>query len=127
LINCVKLYREIRKVVLAYENSSSGREKLVYRHGIFCISGILLKRLAGRINHSKVLDDNEIKQMISHPLDELRQQTMDIVDSFGMSVGPLALFRNQGHALPIINELMITHYGHTENSIVANLRNIPGL
>lgn len=125
LINVVKIYREIRKVILANENSSLGRKKLTYRHGVFCIAGILLKRLNGRINSSDVLNENQIKALISQPLDELRQQTLEISNTFNLfRIGPLALFRNQSYAVPIINELMIVNFGHAENQTVTNLRNI---
>ncbi|WP_262964284.1 AIPR family protein [Methylobacter psychrophilus] len=124
LINAVKIYREIRTVILANENSAAGWVKLTYRHGVFCIAGILLKRLSNRIKSSDVLTDKEIKDLISLPLDELRQQTLDIVDSHRILGGPLALFRNQGHTLPIINALMIKNYGHSANATVTNLRNV---
>jgi hypothetical protein len=124
LINAVKIYREIREVILANENSSSGREKLTYRHGVFCIAGILLKRLNNRINLPDVLNEGEIKNLISEPLDELRQQTYEIVDALQSHAGPLALFRNQTNAVAIINELMIMNYGHEESPIVTNLRNV---
>jgi hypothetical protein len=39
------------------------------------------------------------------------------------SPGPLAFFRNQTYALPVLNEMMIQHYGQ-ENETVSHLRNV---
>ena len=124
LINAVKLYRATRQVLLSNENSSFGKEKLIYRHGVFCIAGVLMKRLHNKVMGEEILNDTQINQIISFPLDELRQKTFEIMDVSTMfSPGPLAFFRNQTYALPVINEMMIQHYGQ-ENETVSYLRNV---
>lgn len=107
LINAVKCYKAIREVISESEKSSHGQEKLIYRHGAIVLSSVLLKRLNKKINENNLIEEQEIKPLISRPLDELRQQALDRFkngDTGGY--GPLGFFRNITYATPYVTELL---------------------
>lgn len=106
LINAVKCYKAIREVVTESESSSTGSEKLIYRHGVMVFASVLMKKLRDKINGQALLDETEIRRLISQPLDDLRQQA---VDSFGNGntggYKPLGFFRNLTHGTPYVADL----------------------
>jgi hypothetical protein len=123
LVNCVNCYRTLRALVVEYDERARGQEKLIYRHGIYAIITVMMKRLRIRIGAATLINQSEIHALISHPLDELRQQTFDLSQSRLFTQGPLAYFRNQGNVISFIGELMVTHFALTNDPAIVPLRN----
>ena len=107
LINAVKCYKAIREVITGSEQSTVGREKLIYRHGAIVLTNILMKRLTSKISRSSLVDETGIRRLISQPLDELRQRAVDRFENGNTGgYGPLGFFRNITHGTPYLVELL---------------------
>ena len=52
-------------------------------------------------------------------LDELRQQLWDITEAALGNKAPLALFRGQAHALPVMVDVMVKNFGLSSDPVVA--------
>jgi hypothetical protein len=126
LVNAVLCHRAIRTLVVDYEQNAAARsqEKLIYRHAIHVITGVMMKRLRQRISAAAVIDAATILGLISQPLDQLRQQAFDLGRQRLLGEGPLAYFRNQGSVASFMADLMETHFALTADAALPNLRNI---
>ena len=126
LINAVLCQRAIRTLVVAYEQNAPTRsqERLIYRHGIHVITAVMMKRLRNKISAPAVIDPATIPALISQPLDQLRQQTLDLGRQRLTFEGPLAYFRNQGNVAAFLADLMEAHFELTADPAVSQLRNI---
>lgn len=126
MVNAVLCHRAIRTLVVSYEQRAATRsqEKLIYRHAIHVITAVMMKRLRQRIGAAAVIDATTIPGLISQPLDELRQQTFDLMQQQLLGEGPLAYFRNQGSVVSFMADLMATHFGLTADPTLPTLRNI---
>ncbi|MBU2739829.1 AIPR family protein [Acidithiobacillus concretivorus] len=126
LVNAVLCHRAIRTLVVDYEQKAVARsqEKLIYRHAIHVIIGVMMKRLRQRIGAAATIDAATIPGLISQPLDQLRQQTFDLGRQRLLGLGPLAYFRNQGSVASFMAELMETHFMLAADPALPNLRNI---
>lgn len=118
LINAVMCHRAARTLVVDYEQKAPTRsqERLIYRHGIHVITAVLMKRLRTRIGTPSPIDPATIPSFISLPLDQLRQEAVDLaVDPSTrrstLAEGPLAHFRKMEQAIPFLNDLMKKHFG----------------
>lgn len=126
LVNAVLYHRAIRTLVVDYELNAPARsqERLVYRHGIHVITAVMMKRLRNRICAATVIDPAAIPMLISQPLDQLRQQALDLGQQRLVLEGPLAYFRNQGDVVAFLADLMETHFALGADPAIAPLRNI---
>lgn len=118
LINSVLYLRHIRTLVMSYEQGAPMRsqERLIYRHGIHVISAAILKRLRNRIGSASIVDSTTIPALISQPLDQLRQNVLDLATdpAAGLShvgEGPLAFFRKMERVIPFLTDLMKKNFG----------------
>lgn len=126
LVNAVLCHRAVRSLVVEYERNAAARsqEKLIYRHSIHVITMVMMKRLRQRIGAAAVMDVVAISGLISQPLDQLRQLTLDLARQRLLNEGPLAFFRNQGRVVGFLAELAETHFELTADPVLTNLRNI---
>jgi hypothetical protein len=118
LINAVLCHRAIRTLVIDYEQKAPARspERLIYRHGIHIITAVMMKRLRSRVGAVSIIDLGLIPALISQPLDQLRQEVVDlavdpITKRLKLAEGPLAHFRKMERAIPFFNDLMKKHFG----------------
>lgn len=119
LANAVRLNRYILSRMATEAKSTSGQERLAYKHGGYVLAWVMSKRVADAIKSVTLLDTAKISAGLSGPFDQLRQTLWDAThnatlsllfpDIYGM--GPLALFRNQTHVMPLLQEVLIAHYG----------------
>ena len=110
LLNATLVYQTLQSVILAYERGSQGQEKLILRHGKFVIIAVMMKRLNKQwIDLERIVDIEKLKNTLSSPLDELRQQ---VIDSFISTAykGPLAFFKSQADVVDFIDRIMRTHF-----------------
>lgn len=126
LVNTVLCHRAIRTLVVDYEQKAPARsqERLIYRHGIHAITAVMMKRLRNKIGAAAVIDPATIPALISHPLDQLRQQSFDLGRQRLIFEGPLAYFRKQGNVAAFLADLMEAYFALAADSAVAPLRNI---
>lgn len=127
LVNAVLCHRTIRKLVVGYEQGASSRsEKLICRHGLYVITTVIMKRLHKRINAATIMNFDEISSLISGPLDQLRQQTVNLGGQRLTHKGALAYFRSQGDVVAFLDELMERYFGLSADPALNSLRNSQG-
>lgn len=126
LINSVLCYREINGLIHGYEKSAEhnhNQDKLIYRHSLYAMTSVMMKRLRQRINGKDVVDSSCIRSIISYQLDLLRQQTVNLVYDTLRGKGPLAYFRNQSEVANFVARLMEINYGLEDEEELKGLRN----
>lgn len=121
LANAVRLNRYIQNRMATEARGGSGQERLTYKHGGYALAWVMAKRLNNAINGAALIDDAKVKGALSAPFDQLRQTLWDATKSATIGVfasttlyyskGPLAFFRNQSDVLPLLQNVMVTHYG----------------
>jgi hypothetical protein len=99
-----RLYRKSLQFIQGNENSSTGIEKLFYRHGKNAVVWLLFQEYRQWLNNQDIPSDAEAGAMISAPLDVWRQRAWDKanVDMVAAEKGPLAFFRTLTHAKPFL-------------------------
>lgn len=134
LINAVLCHRAIRTLVVDYEQKALARsqERLIYRHGIHVITAAMMKRLRNRIGAANVIESTAIPALISQPMDQLRQEAVDLaVDPatkrLKLAEGPLAYFRKMERAIPFLNDLMKKNFGLAHFQTETNPERLNGL
>jgi hypothetical protein len=120
LANAVKVNRFIQSRMNDESARSRNFERLVYTHGNYAAAWILSKRLRKAIDGKALLNDARISTDLSRPFDELRQTLQD--ETRKQYRGPLAVFRNQGEALPVLVEVAVHHYGLASDQAVSHKR-----
>lgn len=104
LANAVRLYRAAERIIISNESASTGQEKLIYRHGRYAMLWLLLSRNLAWLDRVNVMDTGEARNLVSQPLDEIREHVRSgVVPELASSYkGPLAFFRNLTTARPFI-------------------------
>ena len=109
LANAVYCYRVVHDLLVKADQSSTGKERLVYRHGLHAIGWCFLKRLRNRIQIVAPLDPATIPGLVSQSFDLQRQAAFDVFPKdFG---GPLAHFKSQTDAAPFLVDLLERCFG----------------
>jgi soluble cytochrome b562 len=99
------------------------KERRVYREGLHVICAVLIKRLRHQIQTGKLLEKVTVQALISHPLDELRQQAFDLASNAPGSEDPSKFFTNQNQVLPFMMTLMERNYELSNDPAISALRN----
>lgn len=107
LANAVFYSRHIWHLVKQADASSSGIERLVYRHGAHAIGWSLLKLFRNRIRSAQISDVRAIPNLVSRPFDENRQLAADQFLNNPIAKGPLAFFKSQTDTTPYLIQLML--------------------
>ena len=117
LVNKVMFFRFVRDVLLANQTATRGAEGLFYKHGVFVIAAILAKRCRTRFNGLLVLQQAEINELLSAPLDGCRQTCWDRAKSLvGQGRSVLAFFQNQSNTVYLLDSCMAEIYGLAESN-----------
>ncbi len=120
LANAVFLYREVARLLDKADQSSTGKERLIYRHGLNAIGWSYMKRLRSRILAPAPMNPALIPALISQSFDEHRQVA---VDSFtALFTGPLAFFKNQTDTTPYLVTMMERVFGLAGHAALAALK-----
>lgn len=122
LANAVRALRYIQSRMVNEATAASGAERLTYKHGVYALGFVLVKRIKNVIAGSRLIDDLKLKSALSAPFDVVRQTLWGAVQPRVMQRGPLAIFRNQTDAIPLLRDLMIAHYGLASHPAIAPLR-----
>ena len=102
LINAVEFYRYAHDVITKASDASTGRERLIYRHGIYVILWITAKSLAKFNKCKRLYSKDEISRQVGRTLDLVRDKTFDVFTNDTTSKGALAFFRNSSLTLPLM-------------------------
>lgn len=120
LANAVFFYREIARLIEKADQSSMGKERLIYRHGLNAIGWSYMKRLRSRIQTAVPVNVAQIPALISQSFDEHRQLA---VDSFTAAfTGPLAFFKSQTDTTPYLVDLMEKAFGLAAHAALPALK-----
>ena len=121
LANAVRVHRYIRTRMQTEARSSYYHEKALYKHGEFIMGFIFAKRLRTAIDGHVLIDATKLKTTVSVAFDIARQTLWDVVQPGTTYRGPLATFRNQTHAIPMLRDAMAKHYGLDGDAVVKTL------
>ena len=107
LANTFRLYAAVKSVIEANEKSTSGREKLIYRHGRHALTWLVLRANRQLLNREDVMSASDAERGISESLDSWRQKFVDestkALDD--ANIGPLAFFRSLTNTQPFVIHL----------------------
>jgi len=124
VVNAVLCHRAVRTLAVTYDTHARGLERLIYRHGLYALTAVMMKRLRARIAAATVIDPTALPALISQPFDQLRQQMFDLGRMRLAGAGPLAYFRNQGNVAAILSDLMELNFSLASDPAIGPLRNI---
>jgi AIPR protein len=122
LVNSVRALRYIQSRMLAEVRAANGPERLTYKHGGYGLGFVLVKRIRQAIAGAKLIDDAKLKTEIGAAFDAARQTLWGAVQPKTALKGPLAIFRNQTDAIPLLRDVMIDHYGLAADPAIAPLK-----
>ena len=122
IVNAVRIYRYIKFRTIIESGCATGLERLAYKHGVFALGWILAKQLADEFNKVHLLDEDKIRTVLGPIFDILRQKIYDQVRSNNRCFGPLALFRNQGRTVSVIESIMLDHYRLDTDPVILHKR-----
>lgn len=124
LVNKVNCYRFIKEILST--NDTAGREegeRLFYRHGAYLIASVLAKTLSKLVDTPIVLPLDEIKKIISSPLDECRHICWETAKSaVGTRNSVQAFFRNQSYTVDLLERCMIAVYKLNDNEQIVQIK-----
>jgi hypothetical protein len=128
LANAVRFLRYVQSRTTV-EGRGVGPERLSYRHGSHAIGWVLAKRIIKEQQGAKLLDSAKLKNILVVPFDELRQIHWTETQKRLHLKGPLALFRNQSDAIPLLENILTSYYGLEADPVLGHKRShyIPGI
>ncbi len=122
LANAVRALRYIQSRMLAEVQAASGPERLTYKHGAYALGFVLVKRVRQALAGAVLVDENKLRSELGAPFDSVRQKLWETVEPKIEEKGPLAIFRNQTDAFPLLYDVMIAHYDLSSDPAVAHLK-----
>jgi hypothetical protein len=120
-LNVYTAFEVIHELITLAERSSPSPEKLVYRHCGYAIASILLKQLRGKIEGVKLLAASDVRQWLSVPFDEVRQQFANQYPNVAMGAAHHAFFKRIPDTAKLINKVWIERQDLQQDSAVTAL------
>lgn len=111
LANAVAVFRHVQRRLATEERAAAGYERLTYKHGAYALGFVLAKQAEDALASARLIDAAKIDGAMSTAFDAARQRLWDAVRARTAYRGPLAIMRNIGEALPMLEAAMIAHYG----------------
>lgn len=121
LLNAVRVYRYVKEQVSASVRGSYYEERKTYKHSEYLTAYVFAKQFRKAIDGTDLIQAQTLKTVGSAPYDVLRQNLWDIIQTISWP-GPLAIAKNQDHALNLIRRLMTAQYALTADPVVNALR-----
>lgn len=118
LANAVQILRYIQRRMPIEAAVATGLERLTYKHGIYALGFVLAKQIRTMIAGAALLNADKIKASLSPVFDILRHTLWTVTEPNTSFKGPLAIFRNQTDAIPILGAVMIEHYGLRDDAAI---------
>ena len=120
-INAVRSFRVISSLLNKAELTSRSPEKLIYRHSLYVIAFILLKKLKDRICGKDIMSVSDIQKLVSIDFDQLRQDCFDIYQKSYAYNAPHSFFKKLD-TCAYINKVLIQHQNMENDQNVLNLQ-----
>lgn len=120
-INAVVVFKVIQELLLAADRSSSSPDKIVYRHCIYSLASILIKRFKVRIESPDLISEDDVKTLISNPFDELRQIFADQYRILSFDSAPYAFFKRLLDTSKMTQRSAIEYQNMNEDQVVKAL------
>lgn len=118
LVNSVRFMRYVNRR-MEVEAKGTGPEVLTYRHGTYAFAWMLSKRVQKERNGCRLFTPDKLEAVLSTPVDVLRQLFWETTEAALGNKAPLAVFRGQAHALPLMADVMEKHFGLSTDPVVA--------
>jgi AIPR protein len=116
LANAVRVNRYIQKRMENESAQATKQDRLIYKHGNYAVAWILAKRVNSAIGSAALIDENKLATQLSSAFDKLRQVHLEMTKL--VKRGPLALFRNQGDVIPLVQDVTIEHYDLKGDAVI---------
>jgi hypothetical protein len=126
LANAVSVNRYVQAQMTRQALVATGQNRTIYKNVPFLVAWVLLKQTRDEIRRNKVLAGDRIEVALSKPFDDLREVSRDEVSK--CTRGPLAVSRNQGETIPLLEKIMIRQYQLTADPVIAHKmsQSVPG-
>lgn len=118
LVNAVKYLRYIQSRMVSEAGAAWGPERLTYKHGNYALGWVMAKRINEQQNNAVLFDTNKLKEVLSAPLDTLRQYLWSATEPQMRYKGPLALFRNQTDVIPLLSKISIQDFELSNDPVI---------
>ncbi len=120
LANAVRVLRYVQSRAGTEAKVARGPERLTYKHGVFALGFVLAKRAKNALDGAALVDETKIETELSAEFDTLRQELWDKTSPRTALKGPLAIFRNQTDTIPLLREVMTSHYGLGADPVIGH-------
>lgn len=121
-LNAYTAFGVIHELVTQAERGSPSPEKLVYRHCGYAIASILMKQLRRKIEGNELLVADNVRESLSIPFDEIRQQFADQYTEVALGSTHHAFFKRIADTANLINKVWIEHQGLQQDVAVVALQ-----
>lgn len=121
-LNAYTVFEVIHELVTRAERGSTSPEKLVYRHCGYAIASILMKQQRRKIEGDELLDADNVRECLSIPFDEVRQQFADQYPVVSMGSAHHAFFKRIPDTSKLINKVWIEHQNLQQDAAVVALQ-----
>lgn len=122
LANAVRALRYVQSRMLTEATVATGPERLTYKHGAYALGFVLAKRIAQAITGAALIDEAKLRAELGAAFDAVRQTLWTTAEPKTALKGPLAIFRNQTDAVPLLRDMMIADYGLATDPAIAPLQ-----
>lgn len=123
LLNAVLFYRHFNEIWNGYIGAASGQEKQIYKHSFFVAFFIFSKRYKKELNKSVLFSVNSLLVNIGAELDKLRFSVLTNTQSKLANDTPLKFFKNSSSIINCLTDVMIEHFGKTEDPSILRMLN----
>jgi AIPR protein len=120
LANAVFFYREVARLLEQADQSSTGQEKSIYRHGSNAIGWSYMKRLRLRIATPAPINPAQVSALISQSFDEHRQLAVETLPKGNQNL--LSFFKSQANTNPYLIALMERAFGLGDHAALPALK-----
>jgi hypothetical protein len=123
-INSVIIFTKIQSLLLAQEKSSSSPEKIVYRHCLYPLASLVMKRFKKLIESDSLISDERLGQLLSMSFDTLRQEVYDEFLRLRMGSATHSFFKRIGDTAKLMQNIDIRIENMSDDPNVLRLKTI---
>ncbi|MBN2648053.1 MAG: AIPR family protein [Thiotrichales bacterium] len=120
-INAVKVFTKIQSLLLTQEKSQPSPERLVYRHFLYPLASLIMKRFKSRIESDSIILNAQVDQLLSAPFDTLRQAVHDEFVSLRMGSAHHSFFKRVSDTAKLMQYIDIKQLNLNDDSTVQSL------
>jgi hypothetical protein len=121
-INAVKVFTKIQSLLLTQEKSQPSPERLVYRHCLYPLASLIMKRFKSKIESDSIILDAQVDQLLSAPFDTLRQAVHDEFVSLRKGSAHHSFFKRVSDTAKLMQEIDIKQLNLSDDATVQRLK-----